>query len=76
MRRGDSVSVLDAKKFEQMKDKYYALRGWDIASGIPTQETLEQTGLKDIARDLEKLGKLPGKVAEDEAKQRSVSALS
>ncbi|MFC1914812.1 aldehyde ferredoxin oxidoreductase family protein [Chloroflexota bacterium] len=63
MRRGDSVSVLDAKKFEQMKDKYYALRGWDIASGIPTQEILEQTGLKYIAPDLEKLGKLQGKVA-------------
>jgi len=70
MRRGDSVSVLDAKKFEQMKDKYYALRVWDIASGIPMQETLEQTGLKDIARDLEKLGRLPGKVAEEQSKTK------
>jgi aldehyde:ferredoxin oxidoreductase len=70
MQRGDSVSVLDAKKFEQMKDKYYTLRGWDIASGIPTQETLEQTGLKEIAQDLEKLGKLPGKVAAGRSKTK------
>jgi len=56
-------AVLESDKFEQMKDKYYALRGWDIATGIPTRETLEQSGLKDVARDLEKRGKLPGKVA-------------
>jgi len=45
-----------------MKDKYYALRGWDAATGVPTRETLEQTGLGYIARDLKKSGKLPGKV--------------
>ena len=56
-------AVLESDKFEQMKDKYYALRGWDIATGIPTGETLEQSGLEDVARDLEKRGKLPGKVA-------------
>jgi len=60
--------VLESSKFEKMKDKYYALRGWDIASGIPTRETLEQTGLKDVARDLEKLGKLPGKVPAGQSK--------
>ncbi len=53
--------VLDSKKFEKMKDEYYALRGWDLATGIPTRETLEQTGLKDVARELEKQGKLPAK---------------
>lgn len=51
--------VLDSAKFEKMKDEYYSLRGWDIATGIPTRETLEQTNLIDIARDLEKKGKLP-----------------
>ena len=56
------TAVLETSKFEKMKDEYYALRGWDIATGIPTRETLEQTGLKDVAHDLEKLGKLPGKV--------------
>jgi len=53
--------VLDSKKFEKMKDEYYALRGWDLATGIPTRKTLEQTGLKDVARELEKQGKLPKK---------------
>jgi len=53
-------SVLETNKFEQMKSKYYALRGWDVATGIPTHEVLEKTGLGDIAKDLEKNGKLPG----------------
>jgi len=53
--------VLESSKFEEMKSEYYALRGWDIATGIPTLETLENTGLKDIAKDLNKRGMLPGK---------------
>jgi len=53
-------SVLESIQFEKMKDRYYALRGWDIATGIPTRETLEQYGLGYVARELEKLGKLPG----------------
>ena len=56
--------MLETSKFEEMKSKYYALRGWDVATGIPTRETLKQTGLKDIARDLGKIGKLPGKSPE------------
>ena len=55
-------SVLKSAEFEKMKDKYYALRGWDASTGVPTRETLEQTGLGYIVRDLEKLDKLPGKV--------------
>ena len=54
-------AVLESSKFEDMKSKYYALRGWDIATGIPTRETLQQTGLTNIGRDLEKRGKLPKK---------------
>lgn len=37
--------VLNREKFEQMKDAYYALRGWDT-EGKPKQETLEKLGLK------------------------------
>ena len=67
IKRGDfRGSVLDSEKFEEMKSKYYALRGWDIESGIPAAETLEQTGLGDVARDLEKRGKLPGKSSDIE----------
>ncbi len=57
----ERTAILNSTKFEEMKDKYYALRGWDIATGIPTRETLEKLGLKDVARDLEKRGKLPNK---------------
>ncbi|MGQ9788750.1 MAG: aldehyde ferredoxin oxidoreductase family protein [Candidatus Hadarchaeaceae archaeon] len=37
--------VLNREKFEQMKDAYYALRGWD-SEGRPKQETLEKLGLE------------------------------
>ena len=60
--------ALESTKFEQMKSKYYALRGWDIATGIPIRETLEQTGLGDVAQDLERRGKLPGKPPEGQSK--------
>lgn len=38
-------AVLDKDKFEQMKDEYYELRGWDKQTGIPTQEKLAELGL-------------------------------
>jgi len=44
---------------EPMLDDYYKLRGWDVKTGIPTRENLEKLGLKDIADELERLGKLP-----------------
>jgi aldehyde:ferredoxin oxidoreductase len=46
-------------KFEEMKDEYYALRGWDQKTGFPTRETLLDFELSDIAEDLKKRGKLP-----------------
>lgn len=42
-------AILDKEKFEQMKDEYYELRGWDKSTGIPTKEKLEELGLKDVA---------------------------
>jgi aldehyde:ferredoxin oxidoreductase len=45
--------------YNDLVDMYYDLRGWDKKTGWPTRETYEQTGLKDIADELEKLGKLP-----------------
>lgn len=50
---------LDRKKFEKMKSEYYELRGWDVETGVPTRAKLEELGLKDIADDLDKLGRLP-----------------
>jgi aldehyde:ferredoxin oxidoreductase len=55
----ENGKVLDFDKFEKMKDDYYNHRGWDVSTGIPTRETLEEIGLGDVASDLNKLGKLP-----------------
>ncbi|MFC1942549.1 aldehyde ferredoxin oxidoreductase N-terminal domain-containing protein [Chloroflexota bacterium] len=58
--RGESVSrkgaVVEREEFEKMKDEYYDLRGWDVASGLPAGTRLKELGLGDIARDLEKSG--------------------
>ncbi|MCX7911689.1 MAG: aldehyde ferredoxin oxidoreductase C-terminal domain-containing protein, partial [Dehalococcoidales bacterium] len=45
---------LDRADFEKMKDEYYALRGWDIPSGLPKRMKLEELGLTDVADELEK----------------------
>ena len=47
----DGVS-LDLTEFGPMMDKYYELRGWDMKSGWPTQQKLEDLGLGDVAREL------------------------
>ncbi len=48
----DGIS-LDDSELEQAKDWYYAMSGWDVATGIPTREKLEQLELGWIADDLE-----------------------
>ena len=57
-RRGE---VLDRKRFEEMKDEYYAHRNWDVITGLQTREALENLGLKDVAVDLEQRGLLGSK---------------
>jgi aldehyde:ferredoxin oxidoreductase len=42
-----------------MLDDYYRARGWDYKTGNPTRETLERVGLKPVADELERLGRLP-----------------
>lgn len=39
---------------EQMIDEYYAARGWEKETGIPSREKLHELGLIDVAADLEK----------------------
>jgi len=51
--------ILERNKFEKMKDEYYAIRGWDVKTGIPTEETLKKFGLDDVAKDLKKRRILP-----------------
>ncbi len=51
--------AIDRKKWENLKNSYYAERGWDKATGIPKRSKLEELDLSDIAEDLEKLGFYP-----------------
>lgn len=49
-------AVPDREKFEEMRNEYYQLRGWDVAMGVQTKEQLGRLGLEDITRDLEQRG--------------------
>lgn len=50
--------VLDRARFEEWKTKYYQFEGWDPISGWQTRATLEEIGLKSVADELERKGKL------------------
>ena len=64
-------AVLESETLEKMKDDYYALRGWDVATGTPTGETLKKLGLEDVARDMQKQNGLPaGAKKKDEEKKQ------
>lgn len=41
----DSPSAGSVVELEPMLDEYYAARGWDVDSGLPTQEKLQELGL-------------------------------
>jgi len=47
-------NIINRVEFEKMKDEYYSIRGWDVASGLPTKNKLEELDLADIAIQLEK----------------------
>jgi aldehyde:ferredoxin oxidoreductase len=42
---------LDREKYDQMLSWYHELRGWD-KNGIPTQETLDRLGLKEVSKEI------------------------
>jgi aldehyde:ferredoxin oxidoreductase len=44
--------VIDHATIEMMKDAYYERRGWDVATGIPTPEKLEELGLDFLIEEL------------------------
>ena len=58
---GERVAANPAK-FERLMDEYYDLRGWDRATGWPTRAALEGLGMRDIADDLARNGKIPEEV--------------
>jgi aldehyde:ferredoxin oxidoreductase len=49
-------NVLGRDKFEEMRNEFYLLRGWNPDTGLQRVETLEGLGLSDIAVELERLG--------------------
>ncbi len=46
-------------RFKVMTENWYEWLGWDKKTGWPTRTTLEDLDLKDVADDLEAIGKLP-----------------
>ena len=57
---GEAISrkgaVVDREEFEKMKDEYYQLRQWDVATGLQTRAKLEELGLSDVAQELGQRG--------------------
>ena len=49
---------LDRAQWEDVKDRYYSLRGWNVDNGRPARPRLEQLGLADVADELESAGRL------------------
>jgi len=52
-RKGETV---DREEFERMKDEYYLLRGWDVASGLQKKGKLQELGMDFLSGEMEKLG--------------------
>ena len=43
----DSPSAGSIVELESMLDEYYAARGWDLTTGLPTTSKLQELGLGD-----------------------------
>ncbi len=54
----DDGVMMDRDKFLKLLDKYYELRNWNKRNGWPTRAGLEELGLKEVADELEAIGKL------------------
>ncbi|MFH1002966.1 MAG: aldehyde ferredoxin oxidoreductase C-terminal domain-containing protein, partial [Chloroflexota bacterium] len=52
--------VVDRGEFERMKDEYYGLRQWEVATGLQTREQMAELGLTDVADELARRGRLGG----------------
>jgi len=55
----DEIRAIEPDKFRELLDRVYKVRDWDQATGWPTKGKLESLGLKDVANELKKIGKLP-----------------
>jgi aldehyde:ferredoxin oxidoreductase len=55
--KGDEIisrkgKAVDREKFEQLKDEYYQLRGWDAPTGFLKKDTLKRLDLEDVIEPL------------------------
>jgi aldehyde:ferredoxin oxidoreductase len=53
----EGSSAGNVVKLETMLTEYYADRGWDVKTGLPTKPKLEELGLINVAEELERLGR-------------------
>lgn len=44
--------VIERDMLEKLKDAYYDFRGWDLATGLPTPDTLRRLDLDELVPDL------------------------
>jgi len=49
-------NVLDRNKFEEMREEFYGLRGWDPETGLQKVETLKSLDLSAVAKELKSRG--------------------
>jgi aldehyde:ferredoxin oxidoreductase len=54
----DDGVMLDRERFLELMAKYYEIIGWNKANGWPTRGRLEELGLREVAHQLEAIGKL------------------
>ena len=54
----DGPSKGHVVNLEPMLNDYYKCRGWNVKNSLSTRAKLEELGLKEVADELEKLGKL------------------
>lgn len=49
---------LEKEVYDSMLDDYYHLHGWSQETGWPTERTLKELGLEDVAKQLKVIGRL------------------
>jgi aldehyde:ferredoxin oxidoreductase len=63
-KNGEPISrvgaVVERQAFERMKDEYYQLRGWDVATGRQTRKKLDELELNDLVEALDHRGLMAG----------------
>ncbi len=51
--------AMSAEDISALIDSYYEEKGWDVKTGVPSRQSLEELGLSGAAEDLDREGRLP-----------------